>query len=249
MYSSADAVMIPLMLSIMLVSSALLFLLLRHREGWVRSLPTAAIALLVLLLEIEKQRRNLLGIYATDGFDYYALPFHYCSLFSFFFPLAELCGRRLRRIFLPIAVSASLTVTVGLLLSPQIILGNASATFLEHFRPFHGFLFHMLVVFYLFLTVALHRYRPARRDLLFTATAVLVYIAVALPHAYLLNENYCNFLWSEIPFVEAARTAVGQVPYHIGLCAVLIGVTVLSGWLYAAAYRLVVKIKQREGAR
>ncbi len=249
MYSDSDAVMIPLMLAGMLAVSLLCALLLRGRSGWIRAIPTAIVALFILALEIEKQRQNLLGIYTPGGFSYYALPLHYCSLFSFLFPLAELCGRRLRRIFLPIAVSTSLAVSAAILVFPQKILYSTSATFLDNFRSFHGFVYHMLVIFYLLLTAILGRYRPARRDLLFTAAAVVAYIAVALPHAYMLNTNYCNFLWSTIPFVEKIRPAVGPVLYHIGHSSVLVGGTVLAGWLYAAIHRLVVKIRKGENTK
>ena len=241
MYSEADAVVIPTALAVMVAIALLLALLLRKRTGWVRALPTALVALCILLLEVEKQRQNIAGVFYSHGYDRFALPLHYCSLFVFLFPLSELCGRRLRRAFLPVAVATSLAVSVGLLVAPEGILGNASSVVLEGFHSFHAFVFHMLVIFYLLLTAALGRYRPARGDLLLVAAVIAVYIAVALPHALLLDVNYCNFLISVIPPVEELRLAVGQVPYIVGECLLLIGGTVLAGWLYAAGYRLVTR--------
>lgn len=246
MYSETDAVVIPVAFFVMAAVSLLLALLLRKRTGWVRALPTALVATLVLLLEIEKQRQNIAGVFYEDGYSRFALPLHYCSLFAFLFPLAELCGRRLRRVFQPMAVATSLTVTVALLFGPQGILGSANDTYFEYFRSFHAVTYHMLVVFYLFLTAALGRYRPSRGDLLLTAVAVAVYIAVALPHAYALDVNYCNFLHSVIPLVEELRLAVGQVTYVIGVCALLVGGTVFASWVYGTVYRL---LSRKEGSK
>ena len=246
MYSEGDIVAIPAALAVMVAVTLLLTLLLRKRTGWVRALPTATVALLLLLLEVEKQRRNLLGQFYPYGYDRFAFPLHYCSLFAFLFPLAELCGSRLRRVFLPVAVAASLTVSLGLLVAPQGILGPASSGLLEGFHHFHAFTYHMLVILYLLLTAALGRYRPARGDLARTAAVVLGYIAVALPHALLLDVNYCNFLTSVIPPVEELRLAVGQVAYIVGECLLLVGGTVFAGWLYATGYRLVTSRRKGE---
>ena len=245
MYSETDLVVIPLSYSVMLAVSLLLSLLLRGRSGWVRALPTALVAILVLLLEIEKQRRNIAGVFYADGYSLYAFPLHYCSLFAFLFPLAELCGRRLRRVFLPVSMATSLTVSIGILLVPQAILGKATADIFTEFRFFHAFFFHMLVVLYLLLTVALGRYRPERRDYALSAAAVAVYIAVALPHALLLDVNYCNFLYSVIPEVDNIRLAIGQVPYLIIQSALLISGTLLSLWLYRRTYYLMMRIRRK----
>ncbi|MBO7292391.1 MAG: hypothetical protein J6V07_00475 [Clostridia bacterium] len=246
MYSETDAVVIPLALAVMLVIALSLALLLRRREGWVRAIPTAIVALLVVLLEVEKQRQNLLGQFYEGGYSRYGMPLHYCSLFSLFFPLAELGGRRLRRVFQPVAVATSLTVSVAILVAPQGILGGTTATYLDDFHSFHGVTYHMLVILYLLLTVALGRYRPSRGDRALVAAAIAGYVALAIPHAYGLGVNYCNYLFSVIPPVEELRLAVGQVPYAIGQSIVLIGGTTFASWLYATGFRLVTKKGKRE---
>lgn len=246
MYSEGDIVAIPAALAVMVAVTLLLTLLLRKRTGWVRALPTAIVTLLLLLLEIEKQRRNLLGQFYPYGYDRFAFPLHYCSLFAFLFPLSELCGSRLRRVFLPAAVATSLVVSVGLLVAPEGILGNASSSVLEGFHHFHAFTYHMLVILYLLLTAALGRYRPAHGDLARTVAVIAVYIAVALPHALLLDVNYCNFLTSVIPPVEELRLVIGRVAYIVGECLLLAGGTVFAGWLYATGYRLVTSRRKGE---
>lgn len=231
-WTSYDKQFLPPVLLGILFLSCLLGILLRRRSPRVRAIPTALIALVLLFLEVIKQRWNILG-----EFDYYLLPFHYCSLFLPVLTLGELCGERLSRIFRPIGTCMAFVVSVAMYISPDGILGNATQYFGVGFRATHTILFHHLVVLYLFLVIALRLYRPRLRDALSVAALGAVYVAIALPLSYRFDTNYCNFLFSEIPPMESLRLAAGQGIYTALMTVFLTLGIAIGALLYLALYR------------
>ena len=73
MYSEVDKQVLPPVFLSMVAVVVILAILLRKKSERVRAIPSAIVALLLLFIEVVKQRWNLLG-----EFDYYLLPFHYC---------------------------------------------------------------------------------------------------------------------------------------------------------------------------
>lgn len=232
-YSAFERVALPLAFLFMLLLTLVLARCLRGCAPRVRALPTAAVAVLLLLLELEKQRRNL-----TDGFSAYALPFHYCSLFVFFIPLAELGPRRTRAFFRPVAAACALAVTLGIYLTPGSILARTGELFFQSFSVFHSYLFHHLVILYLLLTLALGRVTPRHGDALRAGAVAALYAAVGIPLAFLLDSNYCNFLESVLPPLEAFRLAAGQVPYLVLVVLALVLGTAAASLIYQKISRL-----------
>ena len=233
-YTEYDIRTLPTLFVVLLLAALMLAFLLRDKARWMRRIPTAAIALLLLFLEVLKQRWNLLG-----EFDAYLLPFHYCSLFVLVIPLAELCGERLSRIFRPAAAGMAFAVSVALYNCPSGIIGNACETVGTYFRPTHSVLFHHLVMFYLLLVVALHLCTPCLRDILTVGGIGAGYAAMAIPLSHILDANYCNFLYSVLPPLEELRLTWGQAAYTLIITA---GVTVgamLGSLLFVAVCRLI----------
>ena len=236
MYSEVDKQILPRVLLSMVVFVAILAILLRKKSERIRAIPCAIVALLLLFIEVVKQRWNLLG-----EFDYFYLPFHYCSLFFLVIPLAEFFGTSLSRIFRPIAVCMSFMVSVAMYVYPCGIMGDLELLGKE-FKQTHGFLFHHLILLYFLLAVAMRLCRPRPRDAFLMGGLGVVYVAVALPLAYTWNTNYCNFLESVIPALETLRPEWGQLNYTVfTILTITIGGS-FSAFVYITLYTVVSKL-------
>lgn len=232
-YSEYDKKVLPLLLLAMILISVVLAIFLRKKSERIRSIPTAVIAVFMVFIEIIKQRWNLLG-----EFNYFYLPFHYCSLFLIVFPLAELCGKKLSRIFRPVAASMAFIVSVGMYVSPQGMLGTATEIFGKDFHHTHSLIFHHLLVFYVILVWALQLCKPRIRDAFTVGGIGVLYVAIALPISYKLATNYCNFLESMLPFFEAFRLSHGQIAYTVVLSLALTVGTVIGSFIYIGVSKL-----------
>ncbi len=234
-YSEYDKRILPLAFIIMVAFVIIIAILLRHRSERVRSIPTAIVAVMLLLIEVLKQRWNFLG-----EFDYYFLPFHYCSLFLVVIPLGEFFGSWGRRIFRPIATYMTFIVSCGIYLFPNAILGRACETVGTEFYGTHSFVFHHLVVLYFLLVVALRLYRPRINDILHLGMTGTVYLSFALPLTYVFDKNYCNLLESAVPMLEEFRLAEGQVAYTVAIALFITLGSMIGSLLYFGAHKLII---------
>ena len=233
-YNEDELTTMPAVLVILLFMALVLAFLLHDKPRRVRQIPTMVIAVALLVLEGIKQRWNALG-----GFDAYMLPLHYCTLFVILIPLAELCGERLSRFFRPAAAAMCFIVSMAMYSYPSGILGIACEHFGIGFEATHTFVFHHLLVLYLFLTVALGLCKPRLRDAITVGAAGVAYAMVGIPCAYIFQENYCNYLSSAIPFIEDLRLAYGQV-VHAVVITLFITIGAMVGTLiYIAIHRLI----------
>ncbi len=236
MYSEADKRILPPVFLTMVAVVAILAILLRKKSERVRAIPMSIVALLLLFIEVVKQRWNLLG-----EFNYYYLPLHYCSLFFVVIPFAELFGARMSRVFRPIAVCMSFMVSVAMYVYPRGIMGDVELIG-ENFKVTHGFLFHQLVLLYFMLAVAMRLCSARPRDAFLMGGIGVVYSAAALPLAYRWNANYCNFLESEIPPLEALRPEWGQLNYTVfTVLAITVG-GAFSAFVYIVLHKAVSKL-------
>lgn len=226
-YSEFDKKILPPVLLLIIVVAITLALLLKDKSKRVRSIPTALIAIALLFIEVIKQRWNIRG-----EFNYYHLPLHYCSLFVILIPLGELCGSFGDRVFRPVATYLSFTVAVGMYLFPQSILGGACENFGVTFYGTHSFIFHHLVVLYFALVLFLDLYKPSVRDIAKVGTLGIIYILIAIPAAYIFDENYCNFLTSTLDELEAYRLENGQLAYTAVISVFLTLGTMISSFIY-----------------
>ena len=232
-YSEYDKKVLPLLLLALVLLAVALGLLLRRRSERVRGIPTAVVALAMLLGEIIKQRWNMLG-----EFNAFYLPFHYCSLFVLILPLSELFGKRMSHVFRPIGTCMAFVVAVAMYVSPSGIIGNASETFGTDFYRTNTFIFHHLVVLYLLFVITLRLCKPRLRDAALVGGIGAVYVSVALPASYYWNSNYCNLLESNIDFMENFRLSFGQTQYIVLMCIILTIGMFLASLLLVGIYKL-----------
>lgn len=73
--------------------------------------------------------------------------------------------------------------------------------------------------------IALKRYKPCvKRDIITVVVCYLSYFVVAVTMANLLNTNYCNLLYSNIPFMQAFLEWAGYIPYLMLMVTAGLGV-------------------------
>ena len=242
-YTASDARVLPAFFALLLFAAIVIALLLRDKPRWMRRIPTVMIALALLFIEGVKQRWNILG-----GFDPYMLPLHYCSLFAILIPLAELCGGWISRLLRPAVAAMAFVVSVAMYNCPGGILGHACENFGMEFRATHTFLFHHLVVLYLFLVVTMHLCTPRLRDVWAVGAVGLAYAAVAIPLSYALDANYCNYLKSVIPFIEELRLQYGQIAHAVIITLFITVGAMVGALIFTVLYRLIALIFFRNAA-
>ncbi len=232
-YSEYDKRVLPVILVAMILVSVALGLALRRKSLKIRAIPTAFIAAFMVFIEIIKLRWNILG-----EMNYFYFPVHYCSLFAIVFPLAELFGERMSRIFRPVAASMAFVVSVGMYICPQGMLGNATEVFGQYFYRTHSLIFHHLLVLYVLLVWALQLCKPRVRDTLLVGAFGVFYVSYAIPIANKLETNFGNFLWSEIPFVEELRLNIGQTKYTVLVVAAYTVGIMIGALLYIGVSKI-----------
>ena len=168
-----------LLLSTLFLLFAGLFFSRRADERQVQSV-TLAITLLAFLMELGKMAFSI-AVLQTDHPNE-LLPLYFCSLLLYMGPLAAR-GARVGQVFL---ATGGLIGGAIYLLFPTTSLLRYRAL---HFIPFHGFLWHGLLVYLGVLTLWRGGYRPRKGDLLLAALPIGILCAAAL----LFNTVYNAF--------------------------------------------------------
>ncbi len=236
-YTIYEIITLPTSLLLILLTCFLLNRGLKNCSETKKDIPLKLIALIVVILEIIKQIENVI-----TGFDAWALPFHYCSLFVFFFPLAEFTKGKVKKVFKPVAFITALTMALVFYLEPRGILGSSSERIFTEWNSFHSFTFHQLAIAYPLISISLNRYIPNKNDYKYLILVMTVYVLTILPLSHIINVNYCNFLFSVLGFLENIRLLLGQVIYSIILFIGIVGGTTLVCVLYRLIYNKINKI-------
>lgn len=243
-WNHAELVSLLVGLAVMLVLAVLLGFLLKNKSRRARNLPFQLIAMFVLGMEIAKQCYYMFSSYS----DLYILPLHFCSLFILVFPLAHFTSEKVSRIFKPMAFVYSVIVLCLGFAFPHVLLGSTTDAPFASFLNFHGFFYHFAVFFYPFLSIALGDYKPQLKDVLYVLLGLVVYVAYAVPGAYLLNVNYANILFSNMSLLENFRLWAGQIVYNILLFVVAAAGMSLVSIAYYFIYSWVKKLIEKKKA-
>ena len=227
-YTKAELTVLPIALLIMLAVTIFLYYILKDKSKKLQDLPFQIITLLLIGGEIAKQ---ILEFYDGDGYNFWAIPLHFCSTYFFWFSLAEFSTGNFKTTMQNIAFVATLYLIVGFYFYPNGIIGDACENIFESFSTAHTFFFHHLVILYFMLGVAFKRYLPKKTYAKTWIISFTCYFIVATSFAYLLDTNYFNLLESVLPPLENFRLWAGQIPYTLLMAFVTIGGGAIFLWV------------------
>ena len=203
-------------LAAMLVIAVILRLTIGKKDLKIRMIPFQILACLLFVIEIGKQIVSFEG-----GYDLYHLPFHFCSMFIFMFPLMAFYTGKYRQAVCQITMAISAATTLLTIIYPNLIYapGNIENYFVGYL-DFHTVTFHNIVIMQFILIIALDLAEPVhvggvKTVAIFTAC----FCVVSASMAHILQTNFNNFYVCNIAPLEAVRqaveTAVGTLAANI----------------------------------
>ena len=209
---------------------------LKNKSEKMRDLPFQILAVALVLFEIAKQ------IYNYQGGEYrrFALPFHYCSLFVYIYPLHAFYKGKRKAWVDTLAFTCGASLFFFMLLMPATVYSESYIkNYFQNFNAFHSVTFHSYVCFYFFLVVAMKKYDfQTKRDAAVTAIFYTIYMLFIVGMAYLLDTNFHNVRSCNLAIVEEMRTALiasignfGQVIYVFVLSVLTVGLSVVAYFL------------------
>ncbi len=224
--------------AVMILVSIFMRKLLINKSYEVRMIPIKVIAIILVLIEIGKQVCS-----AVQGYDLYHITLHFCSMFVYVLPLFAFYRGKGEKNVRSITCAAMTSLFFGMIVMPDVIYSSEKiATFFSDYLAFHTVFFHNLVIFALFLTLALDLHRPSgsRGEVRFVIMFTSVFVAIAASASYILQTNYSNFLYSTVGIVktltESVKLSIGEVPtkiiYTATLAVLHIILLVLTYYIY-----------------
>ncbi len=174
---------------------------------YIRMIPFQVVAVILFLIEVGKQA---LSFY--EGYDLYHLPFHFCSLFIFMFPIMAFYRGKYRQKVNAVTTALCMAVLLLMLIYPNLIYsaGNIKEFFSDYFS-FHTVFFHNLVMLEIVLIIALNLYTPQKGDWKAVGLFMVGFCAVSATLAQLLKTNFANFYQCNISILETVRQIVQGV--------------------------------------
>ncbi len=207
---------------VFIIFGVILRKLLKSKSEKVKYLPLQVITLVLLALEFMKQGYNI----DADGYNLYALPFHYCSLFLFLLPFHSFYKGKYKKITDAISISILASLFLFMLVMPNVVFGahNIVDCF-KDFGNFHTVIFHLLVCLYFVLTLSLKLYSfDVSQDLKTTTIFLAIYVIFATILSFTLEVNFHNLYRCNLQMVEDIRLAMmnaigifGHIIYVIAL--------------------------------
>lgn len=243
---------LPAAVVVMLIVCAVLHRLLGNKSYRTRMIPFQIVTCIMLLLEVGKQ-----GLSLYRGYDLYHLPFHFCSLFLFVYPVMAFYNGKHKNLVAAITASISTAVFLLLMIYPCLIYGagNINAFFTDYFS-FHTVAYHNLVIFQFILMLALGLYAPERKkaEVKTVNLFILCFCIVSSTMAQVLKTNYANYYSCNIPPLEAVRVqlqgVLGTVPtqilYILIVSALNLAFVYGAYWFYRLVQRLVCGLPKKE---
>ena len=242
----------PLTFVLLILLTILVRMALKNKPREVRMLPIKIISVFLVVLEIIKQ---ILSIRA--GYRLHHLPLHFCSIFLYVLPLMAFYRGKYEKKISSVATSTMTALLVGMVVMPGIIYSDyAIDSFFTDFFAFHTVFFHNLVIFALFLTLALDLHTPSgkRDEAIFISLFGTGFVLISASASHILQTNFSNFLSSTVGFiarlVDKIALAIGKTPitviYTITLAALHVLLMVLTSYVYLLLTRLMKKAKRKE---
>lgn len=237
-WTNWHAVTILPTMAVSLVVAWLIGRAMRNVEKKKKYIPLQAIAVVLLVLEVVKQ----IVTFTTLGTEekLYSLPFHFCSLFLYLFPIHAFYHGKHRRFVEAATLSVSASLFLFMLIMPTVVYSDADIQgFFTNYLDFHTVTFHALACFYFMLMVSLGLYhQDTKEDLKGFTIFILGYEVIATAMSYLLNTNFHNLLRCNLGAGEGLRQSLvasmgnwGQVIYTL---AIFVGTLIFVSVAYFA---------------
>ena len=144
-WSSSQIVVLPLVLIIVIALAVIISYLTRNKSELIKRIPLIVIASVMLILEVVKQIYNM-----VIGYNLWTLPFHFCSLFLYFYPLASFFKGKTAEFGKTMSYVCGTLFLLLFYIDPTSIIGNSCDEIFATFSSFHTFTYHHLIIlFYL----------------------------------------------------------------------------------------------------
>lgn len=232
-WSKAEATVLPIALLITLVLALAITFLTRKKCEAVKKIPLMLIILIMLGMEIAKQT-----YYIKSGYDTWAIPLHFCSLFMYVFFGCAFFKGKIGDAFKCLSLCMSLLFITLFYCYPSSVIGHSTENIFKTFLSAHTFFYHHLIFLFFFILLFSGLYKKSKWDYLYACIAIVVYAAVAVPVAHALDTNFCYILYNEIPILESIRQTCGQIFYTIILMLLgIIGLWIAIFVLHLCFYR------------
>lgn len=215
---------IPATFAVLIALAILTARLLRDKSEKIRRLPFQILAAGLLVFEVCKQIYNI----DADGYNTYALPFHYCSLFLYAYPLHAFYKGKYKQTANTVAFCCGASLFFFMLVMPAVVYSDGNIqNYFKTFDSFHTVTFHSYACFYFFLMVAMGAYEmKTKRDMKVIACFFGSYVILATAMSYLFKTNFHNLLRCNLAPIENIRLSiVGNI-----------------GWLGQALYTVIMFI-------
>ncbi|MBO5713762.1 MAG: YwaF family protein [Clostridia bacterium] len=236
---------------IFIIFSIFLGKALKNKSEKEKYIPLQIITIILLALEFMKQGYNI----KDDGYDLYALPFHYCSLFLYLLPFHSFYKGKYKKTTDALALSCLASLFIFMLAIPNVVFsaGNILEYF-DNFSSFHTVTFHLLVCLYFTLTLSLKLYNfDVKHDLKVTAIFLAIYVIIATILSFSLKVNFHNLYKCNLAIVEEIRLAMmsaigilGHIIYVVVLFILTILFAFLAYFVTKGVLSLIDKITKRE---
>lgn len=219
---------------------------LKDKDEFIKMLPTRIIAILIVIFEIFKQVISI-----KEGYSLYHLPFHFCSLFVFLFPLFAFYKGKYAEHIKTTSMTACTMLLMFMLICPNTIYSNNSISefFIDLFS-FHTVIFHNIVIFgFLYILFSETYTIDTKRDYKSQFVIFSIYSAIACVVSQVLKENFNSFYTCRLSIVEEFRLILvdkigwwAQLIYVIGMYIVTLLFGILCYWILRGLSKLYIKI-------
>ena len=231
----------------MVVIAVILRLTIGKKSEKIRFIPFQILAVSLVVLEIIKQVYEL-----VNGYDIYALPFHFCSLFIFLpITMAFYRGKHDQKVraFTTMACAA---LFMFMMIYPDLIYGAGNILNIGNdLLSFHTVVFHNIAMFEFILIIALDLFKPnTKRDLKVLFICFTVYCLFEALMANVLDTNYNSMYYCAIPPFESMRlflhgaigTFFGQFVYCLCITIGDLLFVCLGYWIFRLIVLIINKI-------
>lgn len=235
MWTTADAIAIPISVAICVALGVLAYFLLRNRPRVYKQIPLMLTVGVMIVLEIIKITRHLV---IADEFNSRYLPFHMSSYFMVWFSLAAFGWGRVRQVGMTASFITSFGFLFGFFYQPSWIIGGASANLFNNWGAFHSFVYHLMFIQFLIFIIALDLFRPKIKYFLFVLPLIFGLLSISLVMAHVLQVNYFNLLYGTGPFAYISENW-GQWVLVVILFALSLAAGCLAFFAFGIPYELV----------